>query len=129
MSLQLNNHSNGVWSLYPEDTYDEAERDELNNVAFRLKVDVPREYPGENAGVRFNVETVPDALPKYMETNECKREECLYGLSRKGLIRLEAASCYDDDVKLISCGGNTFLVACVTAFAQHLPLGLSPDHI
>ena len=32
-------------SLYPEDTYDEAERDELNNVACRLKVDVPCEYP------------------------------------------------------------------------------------
>jgi hypothetical protein len=35
----------------------------------------------------------------------------------------------DSKLKLVAVGGNSFLIACVTAFAQHLPLGLSPDHI
>jgi hypothetical protein len=35
------------WSLtlYPEDTEDEAERDELNHVACKLNVEVPCDYP------------------------------------------------------------------------------------
>jgi hypothetical protein len=95
---------------------------------FDVKVE-HKVLPGDNTGVRFNVETVPDALPQHKKKHILQRDEYLNGLSRNGKIRLEAASCYDDDVNLISVGGHGFHAACIIAFAQHLPLGLSPDHI
>jgi len=94
-------------------------------------------------GVRFNVETVPEALKEHMEKPFLSRQSYLDKICKNGKdyyntstaynekeleIRLEAASCHKED-KLVAVGGNGFLVACVTAFAQHLPLELSPDHI
>jgi hypothetical protein len=95
----------------------------------------------EGKGVRFNVETVPPPLPEHAKKKRVTRQEELAGIS-SGLVdahnkqgygntitntRLEAASEYDPN--LIYQGGNGFIVAVVTAFAQHLPLELSPDHI
>jgi len=94
-------------------------------------------------GVRFNVETVPKAIRKHKAKQVLSRQVYLKsihansedyynttrGFNQKKLeTRLEAASCHKDD-KLIAVGGNGVLVSCVTAFAQHLPLELSPDHI
>jgi len=94
-------------------------------------------------GVRFNVETVPEALKEHMEKPFLSRQSYLDKICKNGKdyyntstaynekeleTRLEAASCHKED-KLVAVGGNGFLVACVTAFAQHLPLELSPDHI
>lgn len=42
-------------------------------------------------------------------------------------IRIEATSEHLET--LVYSGGNGFLVALLTAFAQHLPLLLAPDHI
>eukprot|EP00551_Chaetoceros_affinis_P015624 CAMPEP_0203711866 /NCGR_PEP_ID=MMETSP0091-20130426/69739_1 /ASSEMBLY_ACC=CAM_ASM_001089 /TAXON_ID=426623 /ORGANISM="Chaetoceros affinis, Strain CCMP159" /LENGTH=471 /DNA_ID=CAMNT_0050589817 /DNA_START=657 /DNA_END=2073 /DNA_ORIENTATION=- len=93
---------------------------------------------GENAGVNFNVETVPEPLPKHRNKNVLTRQQYLDALrERNGArgekkVRLEAVSNFndnDDNTNIVSVGGNAFLVSCVTAFAQHLPLGLSPDHI
>jgi len=42
-------------------------------------------------------------------------------------IRLESLSNAPDTTAF--SGGSGFLAACLTAFAQHLPLALSPDHI
>ena len=42
-------------------------------------------------------------------------------------IRLEAVSKTPDSI--VFSGGSGFLAACLTAFAHHLPLALSPDHI
>ena len=42
-------------------------------------------------------------------------------------MRLEAESRCPEG--LIHAGSDAFLVACLTAFARHLPLALNPDHI
>ena len=92
-------------------------------------------------GVRFNVESVPDPLVEDMSKPRISRQEALNKI-RERLVtahndqgfgnqvssaRLEAVSNHDPN--LIYQGGNGFIVAVVTAFAQHLPLQLSPDTI
>ena len=44
-------------------------------------------------------------------------------------IRLEALSDSDAPDTTVFSGGSGFLTACLTAFAQHLPLALSPGHV
>ena len=92
-------------------------------------------------GVRFNVESVPDPLPGDVTKPRVSRKDELAKISesltsahnqqgygnRVSNARLEAVSKHDTD--LIYKGGNGFIVAVVTAFAQHLPLELSPDII
>jgi hypothetical protein len=86
---------------------------------------------GKTIGVRFNTETVPEALSQHKKKPTINRRKYLKGLGASD-NRLEAASHHhskNDDRKLISSGpGNGFFVACLTAFAQHLPLELSSDH-
>jgi len=97
----------------------------------------------DGGGVRFNVETVPDPLPEHRNKAKISRKEELEKIrfqiatahNKEGFgnkvqaadVRIEATS--EHDPNLIYQGGNGFIVAVVTAFAQHLPLELSPDHI
>lgn len=90
-------------------------------------------------GVRFNVETVPAALKEDLTKTKLDRDEMLSMIkkhasafcdddtSKPGDIRLEALSDAPDTI--VFSGGSGFLAACLTAFAQHLPLALSPDHV
>jgi hypothetical protein len=101
-------------------------------------------------GVRFNVETVPEPLQEHLHKTKLSRDSVLESLQVSSAsaysdqdeedhfddfstqvspqdVRIEALSSNHDN--LIHQGGNGFLVACLTAFAQHLPLKLSPDHI
>ncbi len=96
------------------------------------------ENGNENVGVNFNVETVKEPLPRHKNKTKLTRKDYLDALSKyeegeKDEVRLEAVVSNQNDEEhnreIVSVGGNGFLVACVTAFAQHLPLGLSPDHI
>jgi len=93
-------------------------------------------------GVRFNVETLPEALPDHRNKTKISRREELETM-RDGFVaqhndeygnvldpsdvRIEATSEHEPD--LFYRGGNGFIVTLVTAFAQHLPLELSPDHV
>ena len=93
--------------------------------------DVKKEHKvlsGKNTGVRFNVETVPKPLRHHKEKSILTQKAYIEKLKEISNQKLEAVSC-DDDANLIHISENGFLVVCVTAFAQHLPLGLSPDHI
>lgn len=104
-----------------------------------------RHVPG--VGVQFNVEKVPEALPEHKAKPSVSRAnlfKSLQGLAadyydttpifdesdRAPTIRLEAV--FEDDnetTDLVYIGGNGFLAASITAFAQHLPLQLSPDDV
>jgi hypothetical protein len=79
-------------------------------------------------GVRFNVETVTPAsagdarLPAAdVARNRAKQATAFYGVD----AQVEVGSNAD----LVYAGGDGFLHACLTAFARHLPLSLSPDHV
>ena len=105
-------------------------------------VKLPPDDSGSNpVGVRFNVETVPEPLEEHLRKTKLSRDSVLESLKHSSAsaysdkrkidpqdVRIEALSSNHHD-NLIYVGGNGFLVACVTAFAQHLPLKLSPDHI
>jgi hypothetical protein len=92
-------------------------------------------------GVRFNVETVPGPLPQDLKKPRISRQEELTKIRERLIaahtqegygnkvrnVRMEATS--EHDPNLIYQGGNGFIVAVVTAFAQHLPLQMAPDHI
>jgi len=103
---------------------------------------------GSKPGVRFNVETLPAAqkqdrskekinFESYIET--MKKEATafyddsknIFGMSdatfRPQDVRLEAAAEHSDN--LVFAGGQGFLYAALTAFAQHLPLALGPDQV
>lgn len=107
-----------------------------------------KKLTGSKPGVRFNVEKLPAALKQdkskakisfesYIET--LKREAtAFYDDSANGLrmyeatlrpqdVRLEAAAEHSDN--LVFAGGQGFLYTALTAFAQHLPLALGPDHV
>lgn len=75
------------------------------------------------SGVCFNVETVPSPTQEHLRKPKLGRTEALGRLQQ---IRIEAASEHEN---LVHSGGKGFLVALLMAFAQHLPLQLSPDHI
>mmetsp|Transcript_24376 Transcript_24376/g.51711 ORF Transcript_24376/g.51711 Transcript_24376/m.51711 type:complete len:544 (-) Transcript_24376:781-2412(-) len=91
------------------------------------------------SGVRFNVETVPAALEEDLNKVKLGKADVLsrikmdassfYGDSvcKSKDIRLEAVADVPDTIAF--SGGSGFLAACLTAFAQHLPLELSPDHV
>ena len=94
-----------------------------------------------NNGVRFNVETVPEPLPEHLTKPRISRQDELKAIGQRLLTapnkkqdRTKAASAHVEaaskhDPNLIYQGGNGFMVAVVTAFAQHLPLELAPDHL
>jgi Domain of unknown function (DUF4419) len=111
------------------------------------------------SGVRFNVETVPEPLPEHLNKPKIDRVEELRKIRRDTVdahnskyskspcdesfwieaninqanqasendVWIEATSKHEPN--LIYRGANGFIVAVVLAFAQHLPLELSPDHI
>ena len=121
---------------YSQNTIYIPQHGDVEGIAHVNTFDVKPEHTvlsGETIGVRFNTETVPETLPQHKNKPTLSRKEYLKGLSEcvGRDHRLEAVSHHNknDNRKLISSGsGNGFLVACITAFAQHLPLGLSPDH-
>ena len=99
-------------------------------------------------GVKFNVETVTEALPEDRNMPRLDAEEYRSGLhvgsraayqeeSKRGErsqrfsatedIRVEQASRQPEG--LVHSGGHGFLAAAMTAFARHLPLTLSPDAV
>jgi len=103
-------------------------------------VKAKHENLSNGSGVRFNVETVPSPLKEDLNKSKLDRDSILsvikndaldfYGgdtASKPGDIRLEAVSDAPDTT--VFSGGSGFLAACLTAFAQHLPLSLSPDHV
>jgi len=97
----------------------------------------------KNGGVQFNVETVPEALPEHRNKTKVSRLEELTSIQQRlakahneegyGIkltpadVRIEATSKHE--ANLYYQGGNGFMVAVVTAFAQHLPLEIAPDHV
>jgi len=115
----------------PRHKKSKLEKHQLNT--FQVQPKHTKVSLGKNTGVNFNVETL--AQPELVHKNKSTvtRETYLNLLSREGWdkkLQLEAASKYESDTtKIVSVGSNSFLEACMTSFAQHLPLGLSPDHI
>ena len=102
------------------------------------------------SGVSFNVETVPKALPDHQKKPAKTRSEVILSvqqtaanhynkernLSKRNFsgdraiaekVRIEAMSTSRENV--VHAGSNGFVMALVTAFAEHLPLTLAPDHI
>lgn len=106
----------------------------------------------ESGGVRFNAETLPKAQEEHLNKPSISREELFHSLRENAAafyenktytqtvkqndrvklspenIRLESAS-KNEDVNTVHVSGRSFFDCCVCAFAQHLPLSLSPDHI
>jgi hypothetical protein len=80
-----------------------------------------------DGGVRFNVETVPAAEGKHIKKPTIGRDVFLAQVKGSESVRLEAVSKCPEN--LVFTGGIGFFAACLSAFAQHLPLALSPDHI
>lgn len=104
-----------------------------------------------SAGVRFNVETVPEASDEHLSKTKLDKYDMLaslqddastfysddptkpYGhkhtvpLIKANDIRLEAVSKMPDNT--VFSGGSGFLAASLTAFAEHLTLAISPDHV
>ena len=104
----------------------------------------------DGKGVCFNVETVPEPLREHRHKVVQTRSQLFQTLKRNTAIhynterRVNELECdsFDrvekDDVRLeavaeasslVHVGNDGFVMALVTAFAQHLPLTLSPDHI
>lgn len=96
----------------------------------------------EGVGVKFNAETLPKAKKEHTEKKALSRDDLFKSLKKDSSkfyesefktkytesdIRLEKSSYIDG--KLVHLGGRSFLDCCVCAFAQHLPLAISPDHI
>ena len=98
-------------------------------------------------GVNFNVETVPEPLESHLHKGTLSRKELIQNIKEtcakhhtrqeqgvsdirynQSEIKMEAL-CETNNDRMVHVGGNGFIMACVTAFAQHLPLTLSPDHI
>ena len=85
-----------------------------------------------NNGVRFNVETVPEPLPEHLTKPRISRQDELKAIRQRLLTapnkkqdRTKAASAHVEaaskhDPNLIYQGGNGFMVAVVTAFAEAL---------
>jgi hypothetical protein len=96
-----------------------------------------------SGGVRFHVETVPAAEPEHLQKATIDRAEFFARLQKGAAsvyskdrfereeapttIRLEAVA--ECPTNLVFVGGQGFFAACLSAFAQHLPLALSPDHV
>merc|ERR1711939_770663 len=108
---------------------------------------VPNHEQLPQGGVRFSVEEVsppdkddlhkpvlaPDTLRK-RRVNEAKayyksEENDHFGYQDEDFtpIRLEAESTAPEG--LVYVGSDAFLTTCLTAFARHLPLALTPDHL
>ena len=114
---------------------------------------VEPEYTVLENGVRFNVEEVPDALPQDRNKTRLSQEDV------DAALRDEASAFYDIQMTIkttsrtsrflappievssripiqtkdgggtVFASGQGFLAACMTAFAHHLPLALSPDDL
>ncbi|KAL7574173.1 hypothetical protein ACA910_014851 [Epithemia clementina (nom. ined.)] len=86
-------------------------------------------------GVCFNVETVPEPLPEHKNKPIKSRKDLIKALKYRE--KIEALSDAVDKkgihagshAELVHVGSNGFIMAIMTAFAQHLPLVLTPDHI
>jgi len=96
-------------------------------------------------GVKFNVETVTTATDVDRNKRAIGREEFLSSIKKEASeiyedkksafgekdtpmnVRLEAASKCPEN--LVFAGSQGFFAACLSAFAQHLPLAISPDHV
>lgn len=106
---------------------------------------VPKHELIPGVGAIFNVETVPEPLPTHKQMQAKDRASLFEKLKQdsaafysKGRsdgqivdpaeIKLEAVF-NTAEQNIVYAGGNGFLVACMTAFAQHLPLQLTPDDI
>lgn len=103
----------------------------------------PMHVVQDDTSVLFAVETVPDALPEHAKQPVLDYEQIISARQRESAefyvgsslssepapqdILVEAMSIPDE--KLIYAGGHGFLAACMMAFAQHLPLSLSPDDL
>jgi hypothetical protein len=113
-----------------------------------FEVKKKHEHLANGKGVRFNVETVSSPELNHLRKPTISREDFLKqvqsesaavyrkegGGSSRGhqeeaskSIRLEAVSNYPEN--LVFVGTQGFFAACLSAFAQHLPLAISPDHI
>jgi len=93
-----------------------------HNITFAVK---DHETLPNGLGVRFNVETLPAALKEDLNKTTPSRDEVLNTMKRGA--RFEAVS--DSPDTTVFAGGSGFFAACLTSFAQHLPLALSPDHV
>jgi hypothetical protein len=95
------------------------------------------------SGIKFNVETVPDPFQDDMKKNKLSQEEIRQKIKEHAAafysgdtyhdhespkdMRIEAMA--DTPDTMVLAGGCGFFAACLAAFAQHLPLALSPDHM
>eukprot|EP00586_Coscinodiscus_wailesii_P016311 CAMPEP_0172519352 /NCGR_PEP_ID=MMETSP1066-20121228/291366_1 /TAXON_ID=671091 /ORGANISM="Coscinodiscus wailesii, Strain CCMP2513" /LENGTH=323 /DNA_ID=CAMNT_0013301921 /DNA_START=145 /DNA_END=1113 /DNA_ORIENTATION=- len=105
---------------------------------------VPKHEKLQDAsGIKFNVETVPEPLQDDMKKKKLSQEEI------RDKIKEHTAAFYSSDTfrdhespndmrievmadtpdSMVLAGGCGFFAACLAAFAQHLPLALSPDHV
>ncbi|KAL7574166.1 hypothetical protein ACA910_014845 [Epithemia clementina (nom. ined.)] len=84
-------------------------------------------------GVCFNVETVPEPLPELKNKPVKSRLDLIaalqYGLTIEALSDTVNGIHAGSRAELVHVGSDGFIMALMTAFAQHLPLILSPDHI
>mmetsp|Transcript_3673 Transcript_3673/g.8147 ORF Transcript_3673/g.8147 Transcript_3673/m.8147 type:complete len:517 (+) Transcript_3673:142-1692(+) len=85
-----------------------------------FSVEAKHETLPHKAGVRFNVETVPAALDEDLNKTKINGDQVKYA-------HVEALSVEPETT--VFAGGSGFFAACLTAFAQHLPLSLSPDSV
>jgi len=104
-----------------------------------FSVEAQHEFLPNKSGVRFNVETVPAALEEDLNKVQLDKAEVLNRIKTDASSFYGDSICKTEDIRLeavaetpetiVFSGGSGFLAACLTAFAQHLPLELSPDHI
>ena len=102
-------------------------------------------------GVMFNVEAVPDALPQDFNKTRLTQEQITASLQAeaaefyavKSTEKTSKTRLSDPAIEVMSrmpthtedgggavfASGQGFLAACMTAFAHHLPLALSPDDL
>ena len=99
-----------------------------------FEVEEKHERLASGDGVKFNIEAVPAPEELHLKKPTISREAFLahlkseaHGSEPQQDARLEAvARCPDN---LVYAGSQGFFAACLSAFAQHLPLAISPDHI
>ncbi|CAB9501177.1 expressed unknown protein [Seminavis robusta] len=110
---------------------------------FNRTFDVVANHTVLENGVIFNVETVPQVLPEHLQSPRLSESDILeavlteagkfyreptYPIPLSPEVHVEIMSRLDPD-KTVFAGGQGFLAAGMLAFAQHLPLALSPDHL
>jgi hypothetical protein len=129
----------------------------ISTPARTFKVTTSHRVLKNNQGVEFKVEDVAPALPEDSKRSCLSDEQAvacikaaaeqfyssksrgdvndydMFVSARRGrgskppAFRIEARS--GTPINLVQCGGDGFMACCMTAFARHLPLELSPDHL